>query len=193
MKSWLFLAISLLFSAALPVNAEGKDDFEKELQLQISPTLQAGCNNPKSDLARVLCNKRLRVGVRANYQLFSEFDGTNFKGFEVELAKTIAKHLGVKAEFIRVKPADRIENLRQDNIDTIIATMAHTVSRDARIFLFVHITMPHPPPLWPPRKEIFQAGMTYKERLFVFRLETFQTSYFLNIASNFLFTIGLID
>ena len=134
MKSWLFLAISLLFSAALPVNAEGKDDFEKELQLQISPTLQAGCNNPKSDLARVLCNKRLRVGVRANYQLFSEFDGTNFKGFEVELAKTIAQYLGVKADLIRVNPANRIENLRQGDIDTIIATMAHTASRDASIF-----------------------------------------------------------
>ena len=134
MKSWLFLAICLLFSATLAVNAEGIDDFEKELQLQIAPTLQAGCDNPKSDLARVLCNKRIRVGVRINYQLFSEYDGTNFKGFEVDLAKTIAKHLGVQAEFIRVNPANRIENLRQGDIDTIIATMAHTASRDARIF-----------------------------------------------------------
>jgi polar amino acid transport system substrate-binding protein len=134
MKSWLLLAICLLFSAALPVSAEGMDNFEKALQLHIAPTLEAGCDNPKSDLARVLCNKRLRVGVRANYQLFSEFDGTNFKGFEVELAKTIAKNLGVQAELIRVNPTNRIENLRQDDIDTIIATMAHTVARDASIF-----------------------------------------------------------
>jgi polar amino acid transport system substrate-binding protein len=134
MKSWLFLAIWLLFSAVLPVNAEGADDYEKELQLHIAPTLQAGCNNPKSDLARVLCNKRIRVGVRINYQLFSEFDGTNFKGFEVDLAKTIAKHLGVQAELIGVNPANRIEKLKQDDIDTIIATMAHTVARDASIF-----------------------------------------------------------
>jgi ABC-type amino acid transport substrate-binding protein/ABC-type amino acid transport system permease subunit len=84
--------------------------------------------------AQVLCNKRLRVGVRSNYQLFSEFDGTNFKGFEVDLAKTIAKQLGVQAQLIDVSPANRIEKLKQADIDTIIATMAHTVSRDASIY-----------------------------------------------------------
>ena len=134
MKSWLNLAIWLLFSAGIPFNAKGADDFEKELHRHLAPTLQSDCKNPKSDLAQVLCNKRLRVGVRSNYQLFSEFDGTNFKGFEVDLAKTIAKQLGVQAQLIDVSPANRIEKLKQGDIDAIIATMAHTVSRETSIY-----------------------------------------------------------
>lgn len=134
MKNWLVVAAWIISCVGLPAFAEPASDFEKELQRHIAPTLQAGCVNPQSELARVLCNKRLRVGVRTNYDLFSKFDGTNFQGFEVDLTKTIAKHLGVQAELIAVNPADRIEKLLAGDIDTIIATMAHTVSRDSIIY-----------------------------------------------------------
>jgi len=134
MKNLLVVAVWLLSCVGLPAFAELASNYEQELQRHIATTLNTGCVNPQSELARVLCNKRLRVGVRANYKLFGEFDGTHFKGFEVDLTKTIAKHLGVQAELIVVNPANRIEKLKQGDIDAIIATMAHTVSRETSIY-----------------------------------------------------------
>jgi ABC-type amino acid transport substrate-binding protein/ABC-type amino acid transport system permease subunit len=134
MKNLLVVAVWLLSCVGLPAFAELASNYEQELQRHIATTLNTGCVNPQSELARVLCNKRLRVGVRANYKLFGEFDGTHFKGFEVDLTKTIAKHLGVQAELIVVNPANRIETLKQGDIDAIIATMAHTVSRETSIY-----------------------------------------------------------
>jgi polar amino acid transport system substrate-binding protein len=134
MKYWLSLALCVLLSTCLPATAENSSNFEKALQLHIDPALQAGCINPQTQLAQVLCNKRLRVGVRSEYRLFAEFDGVEFKGFEIELAKQIAKHLGVKAEFQSVTPANRIEQLLLRKIDIVIATMAHTLSREESIY-----------------------------------------------------------
>ena len=134
MRNLLVVAVWLFSCVGLPAFAELASNYEQELQRHIATTLNTGCVNPQSELARVLCNKRLRVGVRANYKLFGEFDGTHFKGFEVDLTKTIAKHLGVQAELIVVNPANRIEKLKQGDIDAIIATMAHTVSRETSIY-----------------------------------------------------------
>jgi len=87
----------------------------------------------------VLCRKTLRFGVRTNYRLFSELAGKEFKGFEIDLAHLIATRLGVRAEFVGVSAADRIEKLLDKQVDAVLATMAHTVSRDA----IIHFIRPH--------------------------------------------------
>ena len=134
MKYWLSLAVCVLLSIGLPATAENSSNFEKALQLHITPALQTGCLSPQTQLAQVLCNKRLRVGVRSEYPLFGEFDGIEFKGFEIDLAKQIAKHLGVNAEFQGVTPANRIEQLVLKKVDIVIATMVHTLSREESIY-----------------------------------------------------------
>jgi len=128
-----------IFTAWSSLVAANPVDYPKTLQTQIDSTRLAGCESPTTTLAQVLCDKRIRVGVRTNYRLFGEFDGSNFKGFEIDLAQRIAKHLGVEARFEGVTAANRIEKLINNDVDMILATMAHTMPRDA----IIHFIRPH--------------------------------------------------
>lgn len=93
-----------------------------------APTLDA--------LERVRCQRVLRVGVRSQYPPFAYLEGGQRKGFEVALAEHIARQLGVGVEWVEVTPANRIAALGEGRVDLTIATMGHTVQRDAEA-LFV--------------------------------------------------------
>jgi polar amino acid transport system substrate-binding protein len=73
----------------------------------------------------------LRVGVRNKvpYLGFVDEKGNN-AGFEIDLAREIAKRLGVKVEFTAVTSSTRIPLLEQGRIDMIIATLSHYRKRD---------------------------------------------------------------
>jgi polar amino acid transport system substrate-binding protein len=89
-----------------------------------------GCAAEPDVLARVQCTGVLRVGVRDDYPPFaSRVDGRPV-GFEIDLARTLATHLGVAAEFASVTPANRIAAVGEDRVDVVIATMGHTTVRD---------------------------------------------------------------
>jgi len=139
MKNWLLSLALALISTWAPMSVADSSDYEKALRTHIDSTLQRGCDNPTSNLAQILCDKRISVGVRTNYRLFGELHGSEFKGFEIDLARLIAKHLGVQAHFEGVTAANRIEKLLADDVDMILATMAHTLTRDA----IVHFILPH--------------------------------------------------
>jgi polar amino acid transport system substrate-binding protein len=51
-------------------------------------------------------------------------------GFEIDLAKEIAKRLGVKLEQVTVTSATRIPMLQQGRVDLVAATMTHYRKRD---------------------------------------------------------------
>lgn len=138
MRSWLlfFLVLilpwpSLIYATEVP--------YAQAAQTLIAETQEKGCARPDTTLAEVLCRQTLRLGVRTNYRLFSEAAGKEFKGFEVDLAKLLAKRLGVDADFFGVSASDRIEKLLDRQIDVVLATMAHTIARDA----IIHFIRPH--------------------------------------------------
>lgn len=73
----------------------------------------------------------IRVGVKndAPYMGFTDEKG-ELDGFEIDLAKDIARRLGVKIEFEPVKASNRVQLLQQKRIDMIIATVSHYRNRD---------------------------------------------------------------
>jgi ABC-type amino acid transport substrate-binding protein/ABC-type amino acid transport system permease subunit len=91
------------------------------------------CAQPTDRLARVLCGGKLRAGVREYYPLFGTREGTTHEGYEPDLARMIAKHLGVEVVFLRVNAASRIPMLADDRIDLTIATMGHNTQRDGQV------------------------------------------------------------
>lgn len=97
---------------------------------------QADCSPPKSleALQRIVCNKKIVIGVRSDYRSMSVRDGVEFVGYEADLAKLVAKRLGVQPIFIVVNPATRIEKLLNGEIDLVLATMSHTSARDKIIY-----------------------------------------------------------
>jgi polar amino acid transport system substrate-binding protein len=124
--SFLLLGLSLL--PATP-RAETPDQALDALLEQA----RSDCAQPSDRLDRVLCGGRLRAGVREYYPLFGTREGGTHVGYEPDLARAIAKRLGVEIEFVRVNAASRIPLLAEDRIDLIIATMGHNTQRDGQV------------------------------------------------------------
>jgi len=93
-----------------------------------------GCAHPSDVLVAVLCEKRLRVGLRAYYPGFSvRGDDGAFAGFEPDIARRIAAFLGVRLVTVAVDPKSRIPMLAGGQVDLVIATMGHTIERGAEV------------------------------------------------------------
>lgn len=123
------LLVGLGLLGALPAHAETPD---AALDALLAEARQE-CAQPGDRLSRVLCGGKLRAGVREYYPLFGTRDGTNHEGYEPDLARAIAKRLGVEIAFLRVNAASRIPLLAEDRIDLTIATMGHNTQRDGQV------------------------------------------------------------
>ena len=110
------------------------DEALTRLLEQARATMPGACTQPRVDrLVRILCAGRIRVGVRDYYPLFATNENQVREGYEVDVARAIAKRLGVEAEFFRVNAATRIPLLAEDRIDLAIATMGHNTQRDGQV------------------------------------------------------------
>ena len=93
----------------------------------------SACAKPDVDrLIRIFCNKQIRVGVRENYPLFGTRKDDVRAGYDIDVARAIAKALKIDVAFSRVTPANRIALLAEDRIDLTIATMGHNTQRDGQ-------------------------------------------------------------
>jgi polar amino acid transport system substrate-binding protein len=81
-------------------------------------------------LCRILTSGKLKVGVVGDYKPWG-YRGANgeFLGLEPDMARDVAKKLGVEVEFVPVNSANRMEFLEQGQIDLMIATMTDTLER----------------------------------------------------------------
>jgi len=134
LRRWMVLGLALLLS----LSAAGQDSRPPQ-----APPAQAAaqkakkCDDAVDVLARVLCSKTLRVGVRTGYPPFAFEDASGaLQGFEIELAHQLAGSLGVEPVLVVVTPANRLALLGEGRVDLVIATMGHTLQRD-REALFV--------------------------------------------------------
>ena len=75
----------------------------------------------------------LRVGVSLYEPWVIKNKAGDLDGFEIQLAKQIAKDMGVKAEFITVDWENLIDGLEDNKFDVIISGMAITPERALRV------------------------------------------------------------
>lgn len=105
-------------------------------KLILSTLLLCGLANaaPSSTLDAVLERGVLRVGFDAGYQ---PFEMTNkqgqYIGFDVDLAKMVAKEMGVKVEFVNTAWDGIIPALLTDKFDVIMGGMTVTPQRNLRV------------------------------------------------------------
>jgi polar amino acid transport system substrate-binding protein len=79
----------------------------------------------------------LVVGVKADSKPWGYVDERgNHIGWEIDMAKEIARRLGVKAELVTVTSSNRIQLLDQGRIDLILATLSDTEQR-RRVVLMI--------------------------------------------------------
>ena len=101
---------------------------------QARAKVPAACTQPNVDrLIKILCAKKIRVGIRDYYPLFATRTGDKREGYEVDVALAIGRMLGVDVDFVRVNAATRIPLLAEDRIDLTIATMGHNTQRDGQV------------------------------------------------------------
>jgi polar amino acid transport system substrate-binding protein len=132
----VLLALAFAFTGlcASPLRAETPDEALAQLLKQARSTVPAACSDPNADrLIKILCEKRIRIGVRDYYPLFAMRDGAKREGYEVDVALAIGRMLGVDVDFVRVNAATRIPLLAEDRIDLAIATMGHNSLRDGQV------------------------------------------------------------
>src|SRR5215212_8355017 len=82
-------------------------------------------------LERVRQNGELRVGTDATYPPFESAEGGVFEGFDIDLAKAIARELGVKARFINSGFDGIFPALQNGTFDAVMSSVTITPERSA--------------------------------------------------------------
>lgn len=102
---------------------------KKLLVLTASIALMAGAA-AADKLDDIKAAGKIVVGVKQDYKPWGYLDSSgNLLGLEIDLAKDVAKRLGVLAELVPVVASNRMEFLQQGRIDLVIATMGDNPKR----------------------------------------------------------------
>lgn len=125
------IAFLMLFLSAISgARAAAPDALERARDM--ATEAREDCSTGTDVLARIMCDGVLRVGLRADYHAFAaRNEAGTLVGFEVDLAQAIAHFLGVRLVQVPVDPKNRIPILASRGADLVIATMGHTVQREA--------------------------------------------------------------
>lgn len=90
---------------------------------------------PYEDLSIKHIRKRgkLLVGVYEDVPPFVFIEENQYIGFDIDLMRAIADKWGVKAEFMTVKPEERVSVICNKQVDIVAAAMTHTKEIDEKI------------------------------------------------------------
>lgn len=81
-------------------------------------------------LDQVLSTKRLRAGINPTLPPFGTFNERNeIDGFDLDIAKEVARYMEAQVEVVRVGSPDRIPFLQADRIDIVLGAITRTPAR----------------------------------------------------------------
>ena len=108
MKSWKMLAAAALIALPLPAMA---------------------------DLAEILSEGKIQIAVPESFPPFGALGAEGeHEGYDVDVAKLVAKDLGVELELVPVVSKQRIPFLETDRVDLVISTMGANPERAKSIW-----------------------------------------------------------
>lgn len=106
----------------------------------------AGCGSKNSDdkqaapkasfrsIADIKQSRKLIIGVFSDKAPFGYIDKDgNYQGYDVYFAERLAKDLGVKAEYISLEPANRVEYAKTGKVDIVLANFTVTKERAEQV------------------------------------------------------------
>src|SRR5262245_12633812 len=85
----------------------------------------------QSALERVRSSGRLRVGIDATYPPFGIAEGGEFSGFDVDIARAIARELRVEPELVNASFDGVFPALQNGTFDVVISAVTITPERSA--------------------------------------------------------------
>jgi polar amino acid transport system substrate-binding protein len=107
--------------------------------LAVAPMLLAigGPAFPQT-LAEIQAKKKIVVGVLTDFPPFGIMnDQQQPDGFDIELAKLMAKNLGVEAEIVSMTTANRIPYLQSKRVDVLVASLGITPERARQVMFTI--------------------------------------------------------
>jgi cyclohexadienyl dehydratase len=96
--------------------------------LTVSP---APAQQPSTRLDEIIQRGTLRVGLTGDYKPFSYFDKTkeSFTGFDVDMAESLGKALGVKVEYVHTAWPQLTKDFEADKFDVAMGGVSVTLDR----------------------------------------------------------------
>ena len=97
---------------------------------KVSTPDQAAASSSSSTLQAVLQRDTLRVGDCLTFAPFGFYDKNGQPdGYDVDLAKELAKEMGVKLEVVNTTSANRIPNLQTSKVDVVFCNFTRNLER----------------------------------------------------------------
>lgn len=105
--------------------------FTRETLTALGLVLCAGLAHADATLDKIQQRHKISIGVILSGPPFGTIDPTTgeHQGYNVELAKGIARQLGVELETVSVLAPNRVQFLQQGKVDLLIANMQYTDER----------------------------------------------------------------
>lgn len=124
-KLWYILAaITLVCTMAFAAGCGSKNSDDKQAA-------------PKASFRSIVDIKqsgKLIIGVFSDKAPFGYIDKDgNYQGYDVYFAERLAKDLGVKAEYISLEPANRVEYAKTGKVDIVLANFTVTKERAEQV------------------------------------------------------------
>lgn len=86
--------------------------------------------NVQADLLEDIQEKGfLTIGTTGDYKPFSYFDGKNYSGYDIDVAKHMAKELGVEIRFVKTTWKNLVNDLKDGQYDIAMGGITRRMSR----------------------------------------------------------------
>lgn len=122
--SYILAAIMLVFTMAFAAGCGSKNSDDK----------QAAPKASFRSIADIKQSGKLIIGVFSDKAPFGYIDKDgNYQGYDVYFAERLAKDLGVKAEYISLEPANRVEYAKTGKVDIVLANFTVTKERAEQV------------------------------------------------------------
>lgn len=136
----ILVLATICLGAASPASAqvnsrELPDVAVRQILAKAKAKTTTPCSKTTGRLRAIVCSGVLRVGVRDDYPLFGYYNHGRWSGYEIAIARRLARELGVSLSLTKVTPTNRIAVLAGHRVDVVIATMGDTTLRDSQATL----------------------------------------------------------
>ena len=122
--SYILAAITLVCTMAFAAGCGSKNSDDK----------QAAPKASFRSIADIKQSGKLIIGVFSDKAPFGYIDKDgNYQGYDVYFAERLANDLGVKAEYISLEPANRVEYAKTGKVDIVLANFTVTKERAEQV------------------------------------------------------------
>lgn len=126
----------------------------------------AGETGSSDPLEMIIARGKIIVGVKKDVPLwgYQNPESGEITGMEVDLARALAKHLGVAAELVGLRSVERIDALQTGRVDLLIATLSDSPERREQITMILPHYYASGVNLLAPRSEKFKDWKELRNR-----------------------------